>query len=266
MPYDVVGALIRELRARAPTVLVLEDLHWADEATLDVLRLLAGRMANVPALVLATYRDDELERAHPLRAVLGSSATGEAVAACGSAALAEAVATLAEPHGLDADELYRRTAGNPFFVTEVLGGREQRSRHGAGRGARADRPRLSHAAGGCWRRSRSRRRRPSSGSSRRLPAPRLDHLEECLAAGMLTPQPDGVAFRHELARLAVEESLPPDRGSRLHRKALAALGARSGAAPTSPRLAHHADAAGDAAAVLALRAPGPCAQPRSAPS
>ncbi len=76
-PHDVVGALIRELGARAPTVLVLEDLHWADEATLDVLRLLARRIATVSALVLASYRDDELDRGHPLRIVLGELGRGE---------------------------------------------------------------------------------------------------------------------------------------------------------------------------------------------
>ena len=63
-----------ELTARAPTILVLEDLHWADEATLDVLRLLGRRVETVPALVLASYRDDELDRGHPLRVVLGELA------------------------------------------------------------------------------------------------------------------------------------------------------------------------------------------------
>src|SRR6187397_545056 len=67
MPHAVVTALVQELRARVPTVFVLEDVHWADEATLDVLRLLARRVETVPALVLASYRDDQLGRAHPLR-------------------------------------------------------------------------------------------------------------------------------------------------------------------------------------------------------
>lgn len=53
-PHEVAGALVRELQAEAPTILVLEDVHWADEATLDVLRLLYRRLDTVPALVLAT--------------------------------------------------------------------------------------------------------------------------------------------------------------------------------------------------------------------
>ena len=78
-PHQVAAAISRELAARKPTVLVLEDVHWADEATLDVLRLLARRITTVPALVIATYRDDALDRTHPLRIALGELATREAV-------------------------------------------------------------------------------------------------------------------------------------------------------------------------------------------
>jgi len=105
-PHDVVGALVHELGSRAPTVLVLEDLHWADEATLDVLRLLARRIATVPVLVIASYRDDELDRGHPLRIVLGELGRGEGVSRLSLAPLSPAaVGKLAESHGIDADEL-----------------------------------------------------------------------------------------------------------------------------------------------------------------
>src|SRR5207302_255417 len=60
----------------------------------------------------------------------------------------------------------------------------------------------------------------------------------------------GVSFRHELSRLAVEESLPPDRAAKLHRSALASLASPSHGAPDPARLAHHAAAVGDAELVL----------------
>ncbi len=69
VPSLVVQALVRELDA--PSIVVLEDLHWADEATLDVLRLLARRIETLPVLLVATYRDDELDPSHPLRILLG---------------------------------------------------------------------------------------------------------------------------------------------------------------------------------------------------
>ena len=118
-PYEVVGALLRELRRGALTVLVLEDLQWADEATIDVLALLSARIATAPALVLVSYRDDELDRTHQLRVVLG-----EMVRAPGRIRVDPlsrmAVAELAGPHHVDVETLYARTGGNPFFVTEVL--------------------------------------------------------------------------------------------------------------------------------------------------
>src|SRR5689334_23970796 len=121
MPHDVVAALVEELRLRAPAVFVLEDMHWADEATLDVPRLLARRVEKVPVLVIATYRHDELARAHPLRLVLGELATSAAVGRMRVAPLSRAaVGQVAEPYGVDADELYSKTAGNPFFVVEAL--------------------------------------------------------------------------------------------------------------------------------------------------
>ena len=105
--------------SRGPAIVVLEDFHWADEATLDVLRLVARRVEFQPTLVLVTYRDDELHRTHPLRIVLGDIASG--LLRVPVPLLSEtAVASLAQSTKLDSAELYRKTGGNPFFVTEVL--------------------------------------------------------------------------------------------------------------------------------------------------
>jgi predicted ATPase len=118
-PHEVAAALARELGE--PAILVIEDVHWADEASLDVLRLTARKIATVPGLALVTYRDDSLDRVHPLRTVLGELAADPAVARLRLEPLSpQAVAQLAAPYGVDADGLYRTTDGNPFFVTEVL--------------------------------------------------------------------------------------------------------------------------------------------------
>ena len=99
---------------------MLEDLHWGDEATFDVIRLLARRL-DVPALVLATYRDDGLARDHPLRVLAGDLATVTAVGRLDLLPLSrQAVAELALGHEVNADDLYARTGGNPFFVEQVL--------------------------------------------------------------------------------------------------------------------------------------------------
>jgi predicted ATPase len=106
-PHEVLSALVREVANASPTVLVIEDLHWADEATLDVLRLLGRRIDGFRALVVTTYRDDELDDSHPLRLVLGELATARGVERVDIARLSPgAVAALAKPYGVDAEELY----------------------------------------------------------------------------------------------------------------------------------------------------------------
>jgi DNA-binding CsgD family transcriptional regulator/tetratricopeptide (TPR) repeat protein len=251
LPHEVVAALARELQASAPAVFVLEDVHWADEATLDVVRLLARRIEAVPGLVVVSYRDDELAPTHPLRIVLGELTRSQAVGRVRLFALSPAaVARLAEPHGVDAVELYRKTAGNPFFVVEALA---------AGADAIPDTVRDATFA-------RAARLGPPAGRLleavaivpshaelwllEALAGEPLEGLEECLASGMLTSEAAGVAFRHELARLAVEQSLAPNRRVLLHRRALAALAEPPRGPPDLARLAHHAEAAGDVEAVL----------------
>src|SRR5262245_28533778 len=120
LPGDLAGALLDELKRRSPSVLVLEDLHWADGATLDLVRLLVRRVGTVPALVLITYRHDELDRQHPLRVLLGDLPRAAITRSVLAPLSAEAVATLARPYGIDAGRLYERTGGNPFYVTEAL--------------------------------------------------------------------------------------------------------------------------------------------------
>ena len=72
--------LLAELSAGPPTVLLVEDLHWADEATLDLLAFVARRIGDLPAAVVLTYRDDEVGRASPLRRLLGAAPSAVRVA------------------------------------------------------------------------------------------------------------------------------------------------------------------------------------------
>jgi DNA-binding CsgD family transcriptional regulator len=251
LPHEVVAALGRELQAQRTTVFVLEDLHWADEATLDVLRLLARRVESVPALIVASYRDDELARAHPLRIVLGELTTNQAVRRLKLAPLSPgAVAQLAEPHGLDPDELYGKTAGNPFFVVEVLatGGDEMPSTVRDAVFARA--ARRSATAHQLLETVSVVLPQAELWLLDALADEAIDGLDECLMSGMLTSVPAGVAFRHELARLAIEESVAPNRRVELHRRVLEALAEPPGGKRDLARLAYHAEAAGDADAVL----------------
>jgi hypothetical protein len=102
-------------------VWVIEDVHWADAATLDLLRFLARRIDALPVLLVVSHRDDEIGPTHPLAVLLGDVATTSAVTRIALDRLSrDAVAALAAGSGINADALYRLTGGNPFFVTEIL--------------------------------------------------------------------------------------------------------------------------------------------------
>jgi DNA-binding CsgD family transcriptional regulator/tetratricopeptide (TPR) repeat protein len=245
--HEVVAALARELRRRSPTVMVLEDVHDADGATLDVIRLLGRKLPTIPALVVTTYRDDEMAGGHPLRVVLGELATARDVERIALEPLSpSAVAGLARPHGVDPDVLFKRTAGNPFFVTEVLAASTDEIPHTVRDAVLARAARLSTPARRLLEAVAALPPRAEVSLLEAVAPDVVGQLEECLASGMLEAGSGGVAFRHELARLTVEGALAPDRRLGLHRAALKAL---TGGADLD-RLAHHAAGAGDADAVL----------------
>ena len=104
------------------TVLFIEDAHWADNATLDLIRFLVRRTVNLRALLIFTFRDDEIDVRHPMRALLGSLAGQKNMTRIKPALLSvEAIATLIGNQSGNAKEIHRRTGGNPFYVTEVIG-------------------------------------------------------------------------------------------------------------------------------------------------
>jgi DNA-binding CsgD family transcriptional regulator/tetratricopeptide (TPR) repeat protein len=250
-PHEFAAGLIRELRTTGPSVVLLEDLHWADAATFDVLRLLARRVDTVPALVVVTYRDDELNRSHPLRVLLGELGAAENIHRVRIMALsAAAVTELAAPFGLDPLELYRKTAGNAFFVTEVLASTDGPIPRTVQDAVLARVARLSPAAKTLIEAVAIVPAAAEVWLLEKLRPAAMETLEECMASGVLGTVPAGVVFRHELARLAVEVSIPPDRLVALHTAALAALSAPPMGISDPTRLAHHAEAAGDAVAVL----------------
>jgi DNA-binding CsgD family transcriptional regulator/tetratricopeptide (TPR) repeat protein len=255
-PHDVAAVLIAELAGPSPTVLVLEDLHWADEATLDVVRLVSRRAESVPALIALSYRDDELGRTHPLRIMLGELTGPRTVARIRLLPLSRtAVAELAEPARVDADELYDRTGGNPFFVTESLAAHTERVPRTVRDAVLARVARLSAPARDLLDALSIVPHRAELWLLDVLADGRLDALDECMAAGVVRQDGHAISFGHELARMSVESSLPPDRAVALHRRALDALAHPPAGGPDLARLAHHADAAADPVAVLRY-APG----------
>ncbi|MCO8274735.1 AAA family ATPase [Actinoplanes sp. TRM 88003] len=238
-------ALDRPPQAARPVV-VLEDLHWADEATLDMVAFLGRRLALCRALLLVTYREDEVGPGHRLRTVLAGLPQG-LVRRVGLPPLTvAAVAELARRAGRSAPDVHAVTGGNPLLVTEVL------AAPAAGVPPTVRDLVLSRLAT-VSPSAREVAHLVSVVPSRAGPellGSVLAEVDECLDRGVLTARGNGVAFRHELLRRAVEESLSPVRRQALHARILSALEASDKADPA--RLVHHAHHAGDTVAVLRL--------------
>lgn len=241
-----VAASILEVLRRAP-LLVLEDVHWADQATLDVLRVLGRRIDSTPALVLATYRDDEIETGHPLRILLGELASSHGVSRLAVPRLSfEAVSELAEPYGADGDAIHRLTQGNAFYVTEILATGSETLPETVRDAVLARTARLEPGARRLLEAVSVVPARAELSLLEAVAPDELAQLDACLTSGVLRADGDGVSFRHELARLAVESAVPLQRRRALHAAVVRAL---AGTRHLS-RLAHHAEEAGDSAAVL----------------
>lgn len=245
------GAVLDELQQPpGPTVLILEDIHWADTATLDLIKFLVRRIHRAPALMILSYRDDELDSAHLLRSLLGHLPSKH-VSRLGVPRLsATAVATLAAATQCDAAGVYAVTSGNPFFVTEILadpkGGVPATVRDAV----------LGRALG--FKAAAREVLELTSVVPRAIElqliesvlGPALEAVEQCVSSGLLLAKENELRFRHELARVAVEESIAPPRAKYLHSRILAVLTKRTAEKASLSRMVHHAQLAQDSAAVL----------------
>jgi DNA-binding CsgD family transcriptional regulator len=228
-----------------PTVLVVEDLHWVDAASAEVLRFLGRRLDGVPVALLVSYRPHETGAGHVARPLLGDFARldGLTTLELGPLSVA-AVADLVTGTPLDADSVHALTGGNPFFVTEVA--------------KDPDRPLPSSVRDAVLARAADVSAEdfevlqlvataPDRLDDRVLPALDVDlpTLRRLDTTGLLTRTRGGLAFRHELARQAVESTIPPGGGASLHARLLGALETID--LPEPAVLTHHALAAHDAA-------------------
>lgn len=222
--------LLAMLRDGQRWMWVIEDAHWADGATLDLMRFLARRIASLPLLLVVSYREEEVAGAHPLAVALGEVARCAAVHRIGLEPLSRhAVAALAAGSGVNADHLHDLTGGNPFFVTEVLAN-----------GVDALDPNMlprsvSEAVGGRLAQLSTQARDTAQGAA--VCGPRADAallaqvcpaasvgLNECLDAGVLVADGDAIGFRHELARRATLDQIGEHQRRILHTRALAGVG------------------------------------------
>jgi predicted ATPase len=223
LPRDELFAAILDALEQQSTVVLVEDLHWADDATADFLFYAGRRLDRIPAMVIATYRDDEISSNGALTRLIGELTRLSATRRVPVVPLTESgVATLVAGSGLDAEEVYRQTSGNAFFVTEMLAA-------GSSRPATVRDVVLARAA----RLSSSGRRALDVASQLgiRFDADVLveasgtdaDGIDDCIGSGMLMTFGEELGFRHELSRATIANEIPPIRRAAVNRAILRTL-------------------------------------------
>jgi class 3 adenylate cyclase/tetratricopeptide (TPR) repeat protein len=242
-PEALLRALLETLADGSPRLLILEDLHWADDATLDVLTFLGRRISGLPCLVVATARDTGASR---VRRALAEAPPGAMVRVAPAPLSTAAIAALLGRSD-EAEKMRRITGGNPFFVSELARsgtGEIPESVHDAVL-ARIERlsPTARHVVDAV---SIAPTSLELDVVAALVPSPN-DGVAEAAGQQILVSSGNRIGFRHELARYAVEASLPDDERRRLHAAVLTELGRRD-ADPA--RLVHHAARAGDDAALV----------------
>jgi len=236
---------VEGVTAPRPVVVIVEDAHWADDASLDVIRYLARRVERLPAMLVVSYRDDELAGDHPLRRIVGAVA-GPSVLHLELPGLSDdAVRRCVASAGVDPDPVVAAVGGNPFYLTEVL----------AAPGVAVP-PSVRHAVlarvatlpAACRSALEQLAVVPTEAQAwlvaSLLPQPAV--LAAAERRGMIVAADGRVRFRHELARRAVELATPHSVRAGLHERVLRALDA---AGADASRLVHHAVATGDERAI-----------------
>lgn len=224
-----------------PIIMIVEDVHWADQATFDFLRFVGRRISDSKAVVLCTYRNDEIGPDHSLQALLGQLSVVESTHRIEVRPLTpQAVARLTAGTDVDAHEIYRITGGNPFYVTEIIAGGERLPASVQD----AVMARVSHLERRSVQVVRAVSIAPRSLSvehAMHLTGASPEEIDRTVSSGVLIGEGENLRFRHELARAAVEESIPPGTRHALHSEMIALL--LEDDHRDHARIAHHAIAA-----------------------
>jgi len=241
----VLDLLSRGLR---PTIMLIEDTQWADEATLDVIKYLGRRIEQTNGLLVLTYRDGDVDFDHPLRRVIGGLPPASVVRTRLGGLSLSAVAAMLGASGRDAGEVVAATDGNPFLVSEMASSDGDVVPLSVQDSVMTRVGKLSPGAQELLRVLSVIPERVSRGEFPQLAGGAEVGLGETERRGLLEVGDEFVAFRHELIRRAVEASLTTSERVALNRTVLDSLPSDSDPA----RLVHHARQANDIARLVTL--------------
>ena len=239
----IFGALIRKLSASTkPVILLFEDIHWADEATIDLIKFLARRIHQYKCLFLLTYRDNEIPSGHPLATIFGELPPDNFSKILIDRFSKATVDQLAVQKGYaSGDRLYALTGGNPFYVTEILASYSPGIPERVKDSVLAVFHARSDATRALWEfLSILPTSRIELNIAKRIESDFANSIDACIASGVIVSKPGHLSFKHELFRLAIEESLPSIKRNKLHKRMLDIIMEVSTETHNLAQLVHHA--------------------------
>ena len=241
----VFDALLALVSAEKTTLLVIEDAHWADEATLDLVRFLGRRLRERRCLLIITTRRQDSATRRGLSHILSVLPTGTVQSIELDPLSPAAVEAWASSLGRSAEHLHAMTGGNPFFISELLAARGAELPGSVRDAVLASAGHLTAVARDVLNQCAVVPGALDAWMVEALWPPPAPGVSECLDAGILMMSGARLSFRHELARRALLEALPTGQARRCHERMLECLLA------THPehhlgRIVHHAAAAGRA--------------------
>jgi len=208
---------------RGITMLIIEDIHWADEATLDFIKFLARRITQLRCVFILTYRDNEIHSRHPLRNVLGQLQSGSFTRIQLPPFSRDAVDRLAQEKGYNGEDVYSISGGNPFYVNEILAGYSAGIPDNIKDSILSVYNRLDEKTKHIWQVLSVMPTAFDLRSLEKLEPNFIEAIESCLETKILIVDKGLIFFKHELYRRTVESSLSPLLRVALHKKILGLL-------------------------------------------
>jgi hypothetical protein len=210
----------QELSAKKGKLLIVfEDIHWADEGTLDFIRFFARRIYQLRCLFILTYRDDEIHSRHPLRNVLGQLPQDSFTKLVVTALSKQAVVDMARQKGYSGEDVYSISEGNPFYVNEILARYSPGVPDNIKDSILSVYERQKEGTKNAWQ--------IWSVMPEGLEVDRVakiksagEAIDHCFAISVIIVQNGKVVFKHELYRRTIEESLTPFRRMELNKMML----------------------------------------------
>lgn len=234
-----------------PTIVVIEDIHWADEVTFDLLKFLGRRIMRTPSLLLFTCRDNDGNQVARLQKLLGDLSSRPSTQRLTLSPLSvNGILSLSKTKKIDAQKLHSLTGGNPFFVTEILASDGTHYPITIRDAILARFEQLPQEGKQTLNFAALLGPRIEPWLLLKVSHGRAEAIDPCFNLGFLKIQDRYYYFQHELTRQIILDQIPPHQQMLLHQAVLQKLGAMSPMGQNSARLAHHARGARDQEVIL----------------